>query len=452
MAIDIKLPELGENIESGDVSTVLVSVGDTIAIDAPLVELETDKAVVEVPASSAGIITQVHVSAGDTIRVGESIVSIDPAATAAGPADTQPTAAAPNGAGSVTDATPAAAAPATAAPLPEQPLQAPQRPQPPEPPAVTRSDVPAGSVAATPTVRRVAREIGVDITTVVGSGRGGRVLAEDVKATAKRLLQAAAGNRADATGSATTTVQPPPLPDFATWGQIDVEPMNTVRRKTAQHLSSVWQTVPMVTQQDKADITELEQLRERYAPRAEQAGGKLTITAVLVKVVASALKVFPQFNSSVDLANANVIYKRYYHVGVAAATERGLLVPVIRDADRKNMMQIAVELGDLSRRARERKLTPDEIQGGTFSISNLGGLGGGFFTPLINAPEVAILGVSRSEQEAVFDPTLAGFVPRLRMPLSLTYDHRVIDGADAVRFLRWIVDTLEEPLLLSLEG
>lgn len=424
MAIEIKLPELGENIESGAVAAVLVAVGDTIALDAPLVELETDKAVVEVPASSAGVITQVHVTAGDTLRVGAAIVSIDPDGSPAPPTQ--------NGAGTATTVSqPAVAAPA---------LESQPEPAAPSPPPAAPA-----SAAATPTVRRAAREIGVDITTVIGTGKGGRILVEDVRATAKRLLQG--GGQAVA-----PTIQSPPLPDFANWGPVDIEPMNTIRRRTAEHLSNVWQTVPMVTQQDKADITELEQLRKRYAPRAERAGGKLTITAVLVKVVASALKVFPQFNSSVDMANAAVVLKRYYHVGVATDTERGLLVPVIRDADRKNMLQIAAELGDLSSRARVRKLTPAEMQGGTFSISNLGGLGGGHFTPLINAPEVAILGVSRSAQEPVFDAASNGFMPRLRMPLSLTYDHRVIDGADAVRFLRWIVDALEEPLLLSLEG
>lgn len=293
---------------------------------------------------------------------------------------------------------------------------------------------------ATPAVRRLAREIGVDVAQVTGTGNGGRVLAEDVKAHAKLLLQG---------GGA---IAPQPLPDFSVWGAVDVEPMPTIRRRTAEHLTAAWQTIPMVTQQDKADITDLEALRKRYAPRAEAAGAKLTITAMLAKVVASALKVFPQFNSSVDMANQQIVYKRYYHVGIAVDTERGLLVPVIRDADRKNMIELALALTDLSLRARDRKLSPDDMQGGTFSISNLGGLGGGHFTPLINAPEVAILGVSRAEREPIWDAKSAAFVPRLRMPLSLTYDHRVIDGADAVRFLRWIVDALEQPLLLSLEG
>lgn len=288
---------------------------------------------------------------------------------------------------------------------------------------------------------------------VSGTGNAGRVRADDVKAHAKLLLQgrgAAPGAMAGSGGGGMPPYQA--LPDFSVWGPVNVEGMPTIRRRTAEHLGAAWQTIPMVTQQDKADITDLETLRKRYTPRAKAAGAKLTITAMLAKVVASALKVFPQFNASVDMASQQIVYKHYYHVGIAVDTERGLLVPVIRDADCKNMIELALALSDLSLRARDRKLSPDDMQGGTFSISNLGGIGGGHFTPLINAPEVAILGVSRAEREPIWDADSGIFEPRLCIPLSLTYDHRVIDGADAVRFLRWIVDALEEPLLLSLEG
>ena len=226
--------------------------------------------------------------------------------------------------------------------------------------------------------------------------------------------------------------------------------MNAVRRATTTHLTAAWQTIPAVTQMDKADITELELLRKRYAPRAEAAGGKLTVTAILVKVLATALKVFPQFNASIDLARATVIYKRYCNIGIAVDTDRGLLVPVIRDADRKNIIEIAAALGEISARARARKLSPAEMAGGSFTISNLGGIGGSHFSPIINAPEVAILGVSRAEIEPVWRD--GAFVPRLRLPLSLTYDHRLIDGADGIRFLRWVIEALEQPLLLALEG
>ncbi len=451
MAIDVKLPELGENIAAGDVAAVLVSPGDQVAKDAPLLELETDKAVVEVPAPEAGVVTAIHVEAGDTINVGDTIASLDPASQ--DPAS-QENGAGPEAGGSGKPAAPPApVAESAAPPAPSpgrdagatfQPVQPAARPAPPAPAAAGE---PAGArpVPATPAVRRLAREIGVDIDEVSGTGPGGRILLDDVKATAKRLLQAPAG--APPAGALPAA---PPLPDFAQWGPIERTALNAVRRASAAHLTAVWQTVPAVTQQDKADVTELERLRKHYGARAEAAGGKLTVTAILVKVVAAALKVFPQFNASIDLPRAEVVYKRYYHVGIAVDTERGLLVPVIRDADQLNIIAIARALGELSARARARKLTLAEMQGGTFTISNLGGIGGSHFTPIINAPEAAILGVSRASWEPVWQD--GAFVPRLRLPLSLTYDHRLIDGADGIRFLRWVVEALEQPLLLALEG
>lgn len=457
MAIDVKLPELGENIEAGDVAAVLVSPGDQVAKDAPLLELETDKAVVEVPAPEAGVVAAVHVKAGDTINVGDTIASLDPAGADAASPDG---AGAKNGAGveaagapvAAPVATPAPAPPAEAEPEPPAPVPAaiPASPAagaapPPMPaaPAAAAGEPAGGSpIPATPAVRRLAREIGVAIDAVTGSGPGGRILPDDVKATAKRLLQTPA-----AAGPAPAA---PPLPDFAQWGPIERAALNAVRRTSAAHLTGVWQTVPAVTQQDKADVTELERLRKHYGPRVEAAGGKLTVTAILVKVVAAALKVFPQFNASIDLPRSEVVYKRYYHVGIAVDTEHGLLVPVIRDAGQMNVIAIARALGDLSARARARKLSLAEMQGGTFTISNLGGIGGSHFTPIINAPEAAILGVSRAAWEPVWQD--GAFVPRLRLPLSLTYDHRLIDGADGIRFLRWVAEALEQPLLLALEG
>ena len=273
-----------------------------------------------------------------------------------------------------------------------------------------------------------------------GTGNGGRILSGDVVRTARSLLEAARSGAA----------APPPLPDFSRWGEVEREPMSGIRRTTAVHLSTSWTTIPHVTQHDDADITELEQLRKRFGPRVQQAGGKLTMTAIAVRVVASALRVFPRFAASVDMASREVILKRYTHVGVAVDTDRGLLVPVIRDADRKNVTELSVELGVLAERARDGKLALEEMQGGCFTITNLGGLGGTSFTPIVNYPEVAILGMSRSRVTPVHGD--GGFEPRLLLPLSLSYDHRVIDGADAVRFLRWIVEALENPFLLSLEG
>jgi pyruvate dehydrogenase E2 component (dihydrolipoamide acetyltransferase) len=228
--------------------------------------------------------------------------------------------------------------------------------------------------------------------------------------------------------------------------------MRAVRRKTAEHLSAAWATIPHVTQCDLADITALDELRKKYAKQVEAAGGNLTVTSIAVKIVAAALKVFPQFNASIDLAADEIIVKKYVNVGVAVDTDRGLLVPVIKDADRKNIVQLSVELAQLSEKARTRKITLEEMQGGCFSISNLGGIGGTYFTPIVNAPEVAILGISRARMEPVYSKESGQFMPRLMLPLSLSYDHRVIDGADGIRFLRWVCEALEQPFLLALNG
>jgi pyruvate dehydrogenase E2 component (dihydrolipoamide acetyltransferase) len=242
----------------------------------------------------------------------------------------------------------------------------------------------------------------------------------------------------------------PALPDFSKWGKIERVSMRAVRRKTAQHLRESWNTVPHVTQNDKADITELEQLRARFAPKAEEAGGKMTVTAIALKVCASALKVFPQFNASIDMGKQEIIYKQYINIGVAVDTDRGLLVPVIRDVDKKNIVELAAELTQLSNKARDKKLAPEDMEGGTFTITNLGGIGGTGFSPIVNHPEVAILGLSRSSMEPVWLNNK--FEPRLVLPLSLSYDHRLIDGADAARFLRWVAEAFEQPFLLSVQG
>jgi pyruvate dehydrogenase E2 component (dihydrolipoamide acetyltransferase) len=242
----------------------------------------------------------------------------------------------------------------------------------------------------------------------------------------------------------------PPLPDFSKWGEVEREPMSNVRRATATHTSIAWATIPHVTNHDKADITELEKLRKQFALRAEAAGGKLTITAIALKVVASALKVFPKFNASVDIDKGEIIHKKYYHIGVAVDTPAGLLVPVIRNVDRKNVIELSVELGQVAEKARAKKLGLDEMQGGTFTITNLGGIGGTHFSPIVNAPEVAILGIARGRIEPVFID--GEFQPRLMLPLALSYDHRLIDGADAARLLRWLAETLEQPFLMVLHG
>jgi pyruvate dehydrogenase E2 component (dihydrolipoamide acetyltransferase) len=303
-------------------------------------------------------------------------------------------------------------------------------------------------IPAAPHVRRLAREIGVEIRSVPGSGPGGRISEDDVKLCAKNALIAAAAAAQIPRGSFVE----PELPDFAKWGKTERVSMRGVRRKTAEHLRQAWNTIPHVTQQDRADITELEHLRARFAPRAEEAGGKMTVTAIALKVCASALKVFPQFNASIDMGKEEIIYKQYINIGVAVDTDRGLLVPVIRDVDKKNIVELAAEMTQLSKKARERKLTVDEMEGGTFTITNLGGIGGTGFSPIVNHPEVAILGLSRSRMEPEWVSDKSKFEPRLILPLSLSYDHRLIDGADAARFLRWIAEAFEQPFLLSVQG
>ena len=314
---------------------------------------------------------------------------------------------------------------------------------------------------AAPSVRRLAREIGVDVNSVQGSGAGGRITQEDVKEHARRILSSV-GMTTRGTGQPAPAF---PLPDFAKWGEIERQPLSNIRRTVAERLAYAWNAIPHVTQFDKADVTAMEELRKKYREQVAQVGGNLTVTAMLVKVLATAVQKFPQFNASLDLQNNEIIYKKYVNVGVAVDTDRGLLVPVIRNADGKNISQIAIEINQLAAKARDRKLTLEDMSGGGITISNLGGLGGTYFTPIVNWPEVAILGVSRGVTEPVWRPSTAAqggpsgvegrgeaFEPRQMLPLSLSYDHRVIDGADAMRFLRWVVEAIEQPFLLSLIG
>ena len=422
------LPELGESIESGDVVQILVAVGEQVAAEQSVLEIETDKAVVEVPSPVSGSVTAIHVAAGDKAAVGQLIVTLETEGAAATNETPPPT------------APPADAEPEPAAPPAPVETSAATTERPPTSMArETRSGAPAA-----PSVRRLAREIGVDIHEVPGSGPGGRVSAEDVKRYARTRPTDKFGA---APAAAPVAVS---LPDFSRWGEVERRPMRNVRRLTADQMARTWATVPQVTQYDRADVTELEALRQQYAPKAVAAGGRLTITAIALKVVAAALKRFPQFNASVDMATHEIIYKQHYHVGVAVDTDRGLLVPVIRDVDSKNLIALAVELTQLAERARSRKTSLEEMQGGTFTVTNLGGIGGTGFSPILNAPEVAILGMARSRLEPVY--TDGQFVPRLMLPLSLSYDHRLIDGADGARFLHWVAEALSQPFLLSLEG
>jgi pyruvate dehydrogenase E2 component (dihydrolipoamide acetyltransferase) len=438
------LPELGENVAAGTVSRLLVQVGDTIARDQGVVELETDKATVEVPSTVAGVVRSISIKPGDKVTVGTPVLEVDgaaaevpaaaasavPPASSSMPAATGPAVAVPPA-----HVAPAAVTPATAT-----------TPAPAAPPVVVPFPVPGsrGGVApASPRVRRLAREIGVDINAVSGTGLEGRITQHDVKAFASRALAALVAAPASSTGQVHLI-----LPDASRWGQVERRPMSSVRRATAVHLSQAWTAIPHVTQVDKADITDIEAIRKRFAPDVEAAGCKFTMTAILVKVLAAAVHQFPQFNACVDMAAEQIVYRKYVNVGVAVDTDRGLLVPVVRDADRKGLTQISIDVQTLAAKARDKKLSLDDMSGGGISLSNLGGIGGTSFTPIVNWPEVAILGVSRGALEPVWKN--GAFEPRLMLPLSLSYDHRLIDGADAIRFLRWIVETLEQPHRLAL--
>ena len=509
MATEFKIPELGENVAAGDVVRVLVNPGDTIAKDQPILELETDKATIEVPSTVSGTVKEVKVKQGDKVKVGQLVLTVDDNGGAATKgaaakdeqaedkqqaADKQPSADKPKPqpagaaeAGGISQAAPgkgekteaggdksgadkgaAERRRGTTASEPDERFEEHTREEPaaaeasvkqrprgevvdisrgarttpaPAPQPVAEAAPQGPAPPAAPSVRRLARELGVDIHGVVGTGPGGRISTEDVQSYVRNTLSGAGA----ATGGGAAAA---PLPDFAKWGEVERKPMSNIRRKTAEHLAHAWNTIPHVTQHDKADITALESLRKQFGPQAEKAGGKLTVTAVALKVVASALRRFPQFNASVDPGRNEVIYKSAVHVGVAVDTDRGLLVPVVRDVDRKGIIELAAELAKLSDKARSGKLTLEEMQGGSLTITNLGGIGGTAFTPIVNWPEVAILGISRGAHEPVYNGTQ--FEPRLMLPLSLSYDHRLIDGADAARFLRWVAEAFEQPFVLML--
>jgi len=438
MATEVKLPDLGENIESGQVVNVFVLEGETIAADQPMIEIETDKATIEVPSSVGGKVTKVHVKASEKVKVGQVILTVEERAEAP-PKEARPEEPprkeepAPPKAGEKGPPSPKEE-PAPVAPA--------EKPKMPEPAAAARVGEP---IPAAPSVRRLAREIGIDIAKVPGTGPGRRISEEDVKSYSRRV-----NAEQEAAGPSFAGVRAEKLPDFAKWGAVEREAMSNIRRKTAEHLAYCWATVPHVHQFDKADITDLEAWRKRVSPKVEKAGGKLTITAIALKIVASALKAFPQFNSSVDMESNEIIRKKFISIGVAVDTDRGLLVPVIRDVDRKSLVELSVELTQVSEKARSKKLTLEDMQGRTFTISNLGGIGGTNFTPVVNAPEVAILGIARGAFEPVYDKERGEFKARLMLPLSLGYDHRVIDGADGARFLRWVVEAFEDPLLMIL--
>jgi pyruvate dehydrogenase E2 component (dihydrolipoamide acetyltransferase) len=423
--VEFKLPALGEGIEAGTITAVLVKPSERVRAGQNVVTIETDKAAVDVPADVDGVVEAVHVKSGDKVPVGGNLLTL--AATAAklpAPEPRPEPAAQPSEAPRPTEARPAAVAP-----------------------QVNGNGAPARElVPAGPATRRLARELGVGLAEVKGSGRGGRVTLDDVKGfvkTERQSVRESGGSGAGGGGAM------PPLPDFTKYGPVEVRNVSQLRQTIARNLTAGWRTMPMVTQHDLADITELEAGRKRIVEAAPKGSPKITMTVLAIKAVVAALREFPHFNSSSDMTAGKLVVKKYFHIGIAVDTKEGLVVPVIRDADKKSIRDLAAEVGALAEKAKARKLGIDEMRGGTFTISNLGGIGGTAFTPIVNYPEVAILGLSRSTLQPVVH--VGQVVPRLMMPLSLTYDHRVIDGADGCRFTTRLAQLFSDPLRLLME-
>jgi pyruvate dehydrogenase E2 component (dihydrolipoamide acetyltransferase) len=450
MARTFALPDLGEGLTEAEIVRVLVREGDVIEEDVPLLEVETDKAQVEIPSPMSGRVEKVHVEPGQTVKVGEALISFADAGDGAGSV-------APRGA-------PSAQAPA--------PRHAGSAPAPAAPPAAAAPPPPTGTpsgtepVPATPATRRLARELGVNLRAVRGSGPGGRVTDEDVRAAAagapagpgaEAMTRPAAAGAEPGAGRLPAAarplpavgLEPPALPRFEQWGPVEREPLSHLRRTIAERMTLSAALIPHVTHFDRADITELDALIRRNLEPAQTRGVTLTLTSFLLKAAALALVAHPRFNASLDPAAGEMILKRYCHLGVAMATDRGLIVPVIRDVDRKSLLELARELAALARRVREGKATLEDLRGGTFTLTNIGALGGTGAIPIINYPEVAILGVARARQEPVVRD--GQVVPRLMLPLSLTFDHRIADGADGARFASDVVRRLERPDQLLLE-
>jgi pyruvate dehydrogenase E2 component (dihydrolipoamide acetyltransferase) len=441
--MDIRLPRLGEGADSGTVASIFVKEGDRVKKDQLILELESEKAVASIPASESGTVLNIHVREGETIKVGQLILTL--------------------AAGGVAEATPRAVKTVVGDGSSEQPERAqvdpgagpelrsaaagvypPTAPEPlPAGAGVYPSNAPCGPPpAASPTIRKMARELGIDLRRVRGSERGGRIVMDDMRRYVAWLQETAYKP-----GTAMPAVQSPgpaqsPTIDFSRWGSVQVQKMTTLRRTISTRMVESWTRVPHVTQFDEADVTRILALRKMYAVAYEQQGAKLTLTSFALRAVTQALKLHPLMNASLNEAAGEVVFKQYFHIGLAVDTEHGLIVPVIRDAETKSMKQLSIEVQQLAGKARQRKLALEEMQGGTFSISNQGGIGGGAFTPIINAPEAAILGMGRSVARPVIRE--GRVVERIILPLGLSYDHRLIDGANAARFMVDLVRAFEQ--------
>lgn len=487
MIKEIKLPEIADNVDNATVLTISVSKGDKVNKDDTLAEMESDKAAFDLPADVGGTIKEIKVSEGDEVDVGQVMFTVETEGDDSGDdqkekegEDKKEEKESPEEEQKKESAEEEKSEDKAQKEKEEkEDQQEKEKGKPGEESEEVEEEKPSGSgeeemeseeaeedkdtekesepegeksgknkkhqkeVPASPSVRRLAREIGVDIYNVEGTGPYNRITPDDVKAYAKDLLR-------KATGKELGYDDEYKLPDFSKYGETERKPLDSIRKRTAINVTASWQNIPHVFQFDKADVTDLEAFRKKYGKQVEKEGAKLTVTAIVLKIMAKALEAFPKFNASLDPDKEEVIYKKYYNIGVAVDTERGLLVPVIRDVDRKSIMTLSKELGEKAEKARNKKIMPDELQGGNIAISNLGGIGGTNFTPIVYRPNVAILGMSRTSTEPVFID--GEFKPRLMLPLTLSYDHRLIDGAEAARFLRWFCEALENPLLTLFKG
>ncbi|AKD05326.1 2-oxo acid dehydrogenase subunit E2 [Pontibacter korlensis] len=469
MAIEVKVPKISEGVDTAHVAEVLVSEGDTIQEEQFIIAVETDKASVEVPSSAGGKVKEIKVKEGDEVKVGDVILVLEEEESTAEEKAEEESAEAKEGKApkekkpskedkkekpaeveaetkAVKDKEEETAESEKKAAEPKEKKAKPEKEQSEKKAETEEEEKNLSDVPASPGVRRLAREMDVDIITVKGSGPGGRITEEDVKGAREKEEE----KLTEAEKPAQKAPKQLPLSDFSQWGVVERLPLSRIRKATARNTAASWQTIPHVTQFDEADISGIEEYRQKNSKKAEKAGGKLTVTAILVKVAAAALQQFPNFNASIDLEHEEVILKKYFHIGFAVDTEAGLLVPVIRDVNRKTIIEIATEISELAEKARNQELTPDEMQGGSFVISNLGGIGGTNFTPIVYHPQIAILGVARTSIKPVYRDEK--FEPRQILPLSLSYDHRLIDGADGARFLRWICQALEDPYKALLGG
>lgn len=425
---DLKLPSLGESVESGTIISILVKVGDKVAYDQPLMEVETDKVTAEVPSEYEGIVTAVLYKVGDEIAEGATFIQLKTDSPAS---DSEELESSPAPAAQESILVEKIIEEKTIAPIAQPKIESPK---------TTAVPNLKKGFRASPLARKMAREIGLDIFEVTTERLSGRISMQDVKDYAKQLNQSRANG--------TAGFAPVKLPDFAKWGAIRKETMAGIAQATSKNMTTAWSNIPHAWLQEKADITDLENKRQIYKAKVKEQGGSLTITAILVKVIAKALEAYPIFNASIDAANKEIIYKDYIHIGVAVDTPKGLVVPKIENANQKNITQIAQNLGALSQKARGKKLTVDDLSGATFTISNLGGIGTTSIFPIVNHPQAAILGIAASKKEAIWIKD--SFQPRLMMPMTIGFDHRIINGADAARFLQYIKQLLEDCFLWNL--